>query len=282
MGLKARLQMLQQTGKAVANYADDVARLMAQSGDDVARAVATKADDAVGIFCRKPVVVNPAELKGLRFAPIKNSEPLPIPEYLYHLTDKKHYELILKDGKILMSRDELNGIPKCPGVFMIDIKNFFQNWGENNRWFGSLKTKLVRHATQSDSNLVLLRIPTNSLDKSKIVLRDQETYMGDLDKLRAGLKEFNITADYPIPAEFKRKFTFYFDGLSPETIFQTDIDKKSLEYIYREAIPISKVEKVGEFDTLRDLLDNERSPMHFIFSGLLKGQREESLVSLLA
>ena len=79
MGLKARLQMLQQTGKAVANYADDVARLMAQSGDDVARAVATKADDAVGIFCRKPVVVNPAELKGLRFAPIKNSEPLPIP-----------------------------------------------------------------------------------------------------------------------------------------------------------------------------------------------------------
>ena len=36
MGLKAGLQILQQTGKAIANYADDAARLAAQSGDDVA------------------------------------------------------------------------------------------------------------------------------------------------------------------------------------------------------------------------------------------------------
>ena len=270
MGLKAGLHLLQQTGKAVANYADDAARLVAKNGDD-----------AVGIFCRKAKPINPTELKDLRFAPIENYNSTVIPEYLYHLTDKKHYELILKDGKILMSQDALMGVQKCPGVFMINIKNFFQNWGKNNSWSGNLKTKLVRHATQSDSNLVMLRIPTKYLDQSKIVLRDQETYMGHLNELRTGLKEFNITCDSSIPPEFKRKFTFYFDGLSPKAISATDIDEKSLEYIYKEAIPISKVEKVGEFDTLRDLPDNEHSPMHFIFSGLLKGQREESLASLL-
>ena len=47
MGLKAGLQIIQQAGKVATGYADD----------------------AVGIFCRKPVTVNPAELKGLRFAP---------------------------------------------------------------------------------------------------------------------------------------------------------------------------------------------------------------------
>ena len=58
MGLKAGLQILQQTGKAIASYTDDAARLVARGGDD-----------AVGIFCRKPATVNPAELKGLRLAP---------------------------------------------------------------------------------------------------------------------------------------------------------------------------------------------------------------------
>ena len=42
MGLKAGLHLLQQTGKAVANYADDAARLVAKNGDD-----------AVGIFAEK-------------------------------------------------------------------------------------------------------------------------------------------------------------------------------------------------------------------------------------
>lgn len=45
MGLKAGLQILQQTGKAVANYADDAARLVAKNGDDVARAISSTSDD---------------------------------------------------------------------------------------------------------------------------------------------------------------------------------------------------------------------------------------------
>ena len=47
MGLKAGLQIIQQAGKVATGYVDD----------------------AVGMFCRKPITVNPAELKGLRFAP---------------------------------------------------------------------------------------------------------------------------------------------------------------------------------------------------------------------
>ena len=257
MGLKLGLQLLQQTGKVVSRYTDDV----------------------VGLGVRN--WAKPTSPEGLRYTPIESSKISVIPEYLYHLTNKKHYKLILKDGKILMSRDTTDRIPKCPGVFMIDIKNFFRNWGNNKSWLGCLKTKLVQHATHDDSNLIMLRIPTKLLDKSKIVLRDQEMYMGHINELRTELKELNIAGDFSIPAEFKRKFTFYFDGIPPKDISTTDIDTKSLEYIYRGVIPISKVEKVGEFDTLRDLPDNERSPMHFIFSGLLKGQPEECLAGLL-
>ena len=61
MELNTELRIL---GKAIAN--NGAARLATQSRDNVARAVATKTD---WIFCRKPVTVNPAKLKDLRFAP---------------------------------------------------------------------------------------------------------------------------------------------------------------------------------------------------------------------
>jgi len=69
MGLKAGLQILQQTGRTVANYADDAARLVATSGDDVAKIIASKTDDAVGLFCRKAKPITPSALKTMHLAP---------------------------------------------------------------------------------------------------------------------------------------------------------------------------------------------------------------------
>ena len=57
MGLKAGLQILQQTGKAVVNYTDNAARFIAKNEND-----------AVGFFCRKAKPINPTELKDLRIA----------------------------------------------------------------------------------------------------------------------------------------------------------------------------------------------------------------------
>ncbi len=53
MGLKAGIHILQQTGKGVANYVDDVVRLVTNSGDDAAKTIVAKADDASSIFGRK-------------------------------------------------------------------------------------------------------------------------------------------------------------------------------------------------------------------------------------
>lgn len=53
MGIKAGLQILQQTGKAIASYANDVVRLVPKSGDGVTRAVAAKADNAISVFTIK-------------------------------------------------------------------------------------------------------------------------------------------------------------------------------------------------------------------------------------
>lgn len=69
MGLKVGLQLLQQTRKTIASFADDAVRLSTQSGDDITRTIATKTNDTVGIFCRKPTLINQAKLKGLRYTP---------------------------------------------------------------------------------------------------------------------------------------------------------------------------------------------------------------------
>ena len=86
MGLKAGLQILQQTGKAVANYADDAARLVARGGDD-----------AVGIFCRKPVTVKPVELKGLRFAPEAIGDTVKISKTVFKIPSVDKLKLLLKE-----------------------------------------------------------------------------------------------------------------------------------------------------------------------------------------
>ena len=70
MGLHAGLQII---GKAVANYTDDAARLVAKNGDDVARAISFTSDDVAryakacgkrSILETKPlqVKINPKDL----------------------------------------------------------------------------------------------------------------------------------------------------------------------------------------------------------------------------
>ena len=72
MGLKAGLQILQQTGKAVANYADDAVRIATQSCDDIAKYA--KACGKRSILETKPSIfhgVNPTltyEATGKTFA----------------------------------------------------------------------------------------------------------------------------------------------------------------------------------------------------------------------
>lgn len=85
MGLKAGLQIIQQAEKVATGYADY----------------------AVGIFCRKPVTVNPAELKGLRFAPeaIGDTVVFSHPITYTELTKSDFVGLISKQPFIVKTRN---------------------------------------------------------------------------------------------------------------------------------------------------------------------------------
>ena len=149
MGLKAGLHLLQQAGKVVANYADDAARLAAQSGDDIARTVATRADDAVGIFCRKPVTVNPAELKGLRFEPEAIGDTVKITKTAFKIPSAEKLKLLLKEQGMV---DDF--ITDNNSIFLEELlKRFPLKQGEKtNKVVQDLMTCLedINHASFTD------------------------------------------------------------------------------------------------------------------------------------
>ena len=123
MGLKAGLHLLQQTGKAVVNYADDAARLVAKNGDD-----------SVGIFCRKAKPINPTELKDLRFAQeaIGDTFATTRPKIYTELTKSDFVELVSKQPYIDELRSLYPDIGTYSGLFIGHSRNGFSgNQGVN-------------------------------------------------------------------------------------------------------------------------------------------------------
>ena len=102
MGLKAGLQIIQQAGKVATGYVDV----------------------AVGIFCRKPITVNPAELKGLRFAPkaigdtVKFSSSDELVEVL-----RKRIRKLLPKGKYSTARWEASELKALEERYLLEPEN---------------------------------------------------------------------------------------------------------------------------------------------------------------
>ena len=57
-----------------------------------------------------------------------------IPRYLYHMTSKKNYESMLKDGFIKTGHDAYLD-SNLDGIFMFDLKNFIKRAGKGNNKF---------------------------------------------------------------------------------------------------------------------------------------------------
>ena len=102
MGLKAGLQIIQQAGKVATGYVDV----------------------AVGIFCRKPITVNPAELKGQRFAPkaigdtVKFSSSDELVEVL-----RKRIRKLLPKGKYSTARWEASELKALEERYLLEPEN---------------------------------------------------------------------------------------------------------------------------------------------------------------
>jgi len=93
-----------------------------------------------------------------------------IPRFIYHMTSKSNYESMLLDGIIKTSPEPLIG----RGVFTTELTNFFKRWRNNRSWDNdSLQERLIQQVSKGSDEIVILRIPTASLDSDKLIVRSQ-------------------------------------------------------------------------------------------------------------
>ena len=176
-----------------------------------------------------------------------------IPRYVYHFTNEKAYDSILKDGFIKTSDYDL--YTDKAGIFMVDLWNFFKFWGKNKAWneddSETLRKSLLRIAAKwintidkKSGNLVILRIPTSRLQPEEFAVRSQNTFF----KYHLGKPK---VAFHSIPPKEQ-------DNIAGRTIANSGFGKKlrkheASEYIYFDNIPINDVQLVGEIVNISDI-----------------------------
>ena len=200
--------------------------------------------------------------------PIQNTLPKGksnIPRYLYHLTTKDNYTSMLKDGCIKTSPD-VYAPANINGVFMFGMINFIKRWFNSGIIFNDIKLNfslahaLFFQAGNKDSQIVLLKIPTDKLNIKNLRCRAQNLKHPEYHDQNGDL------------AVNQKHYTRH---------------KEAIEYIYTDTIPIKDVIKIGETNT--KIITNEINskkdikklvPLELI-SELLQGQPEIKSVELL-
>ena len=225
-----------------------------------------------------------------------------IPRFIYHLTNKKNYNSMLNDGMIKTSSDPLFG----NGIFATELTNLFKRWRENNVWGKrSLQEQLLNFTAKGEDELVMLKIPTSTLNHDKLAARSQNILFdwssNDFNKIeslltKALLKHSSqksgwdekfgklIRAYYKFPSHATKKSAHLIIGIPAKDASLYKQRKQALEYIYKENIPMSQVEKIGEINVkeLRKSAEYDPiRPMRSIFTALLDGTPEKKGAELL-
>lgn len=238
-----------------------------------------------------------------------------VPRFIYHLTTKKNYESILKDGYIKPSSDAFLG----KGVFSAELTNLFKRWQNHKAWgFVSLQDQLIKQVAKGQDEIVILKIPTAKLNPDLLKIRSQHTlfnfYSSDsfrkfsqegleLMERQPKFREISRLSDFPeegfskFKALYKDFLTKLFDKIGQKDVGEMLVEgipakyskllkqrKKAIEYVYFNEIPSSNFEKIGEVNIskLRKTADYDPvRPMRSIFSKLLQGTPEEKGALLL-
>lgn len=262
---------------------------------------------AQSLLCTKPQIVT--NNNGLKYVAksIDRYGKHKIPRFTYHMTNKKNYESMLKDGFIKPSEDGLFG----KGVFMTELTNLFKRWKINRAWGQeSLQEKLLFQIAKGEDEIVMLKIPTEKLNHNKLKIRSQnnlftwarsktaKTIFQEASKaVYEGTPQRELRKNWKIQIinEFKKAFNSLMGNDVRTTKHLTEgalakdsklykQRKHAIEYIYEDAIPISDVTKIGEVNVelLRDSrLYDPTKPMRSIFTALLKEQPEVKGAELL-
>ena len=257
---------------------------------------------AKSLLCSKPIP-KPINFKGLKYVPVLEKDTIQlskvvgkhkIPRFIYHITSKQNYEKMLEDGVINLSYDRAFG----NGIFFTDIQNLFKEWNkfDNNRGKNLLE-HLLHHCGCNDA--VLLRIPTSKLNIENLLIRSQKRLFAAQkgviqeygeDAINRYSMELLKTGKYKSSEQalFDSILHFIEKKYGAETLNHlTNGDKaifanlykqrkEAIEYIYKDKINISDVEKIGECsNTWSTQRIGEKSTPREIFEILLKGTKEQ-------
>ena len=196
----------------------------------------------------------------------QNFEHKKVPRYIYHFTNEHAYNSMLKDGFIRTSEND--PYIKKQGVHFIELSNFMKFWKEHKDWGEpgeTLQKSLLRNVVRwirsyftEKNNLVVLRIPTASLDIDKLKIRSQHEFF-----------------KFKFSEQPSCKASPHLQGFTPATESRRYNNRKeAIEYIYQSNIPITAAERIGHPDNILDLRKNQHNIDLEILSRAFEGSTE--------
>ena len=217
------------------------------------------------------------------------------------MTSARNYESMLKDGCIKTSPDAFIG----NGVFATELTNLFKRWRVNKSWQNqSLQENLLQQVSKGSDDIVILKIPTKSLDSEKLVVRSQNKLCGMISRKEFAPLDRDIDTKFALRKDVKgwlsslRSYikrnmeTFekpeivehLTSGASANRAKHFTRKKEAIEYIYLDNIPVKYVEKIGQVNVAELRKTSEYDPirpMRSVFGALLRGTPEQKGALLL-
>lgn len=219
-----------------------------------------------------------------------------IPRYIYHITNSRSYKSMIETGVIKGSLwDDFIGEK---AVFATELQNLFKCWGKKSHPSRphTLQENLILQTARGQDGIVILRIPTSKLDSDKLFIRSQNRLFGWYYSKEGeeamkecgsciGIEAFRKKVIEIVTRQKSHSYAENITGGTPAKMSGLYKQRKeALEYIYKDDIPISNVEKIGEIhlSNLRGFGEKDQLPsMRRIFMGLLKGTPEVKGAELL-
>ena len=187
-----------------------------------------------------------------------------IPRYLYHITPSKNIGAIKTEG-LSTTEDDLFG----EGIFLFDIANFLKFWNKNNKNMNYAE-QLLKYIGRNNTDVSLLRVNTENLDKTDIVIRNQET----LFEVNNKYSDINNIYDAYNKKEISDSLMDEISiGLPAVVANQFDRKKLPIEYIYDKGISPLNIRLLG-----RTNFDYQKINIKKIFGNLLKNTKEKNFL----
>jgi len=160
-----------------------------------------------------------------------------IPRFLYHFTTESNYQSMLKNGEIKTAKTGA-----FQGFYMVDLNNLLKRWNASKDWENlDLREELLRQVRKLGEKVVVIRIPTENIDKNKLLIRSQNKLLPlSRDTYLEALANWKKTGEIP-----NAKFEHLFIGDKATNSKRYKQRKEAIEYIYPAKLDISMTQKVG-------------------------------------